>query len=352
MLFMLLYSKMRFVNVVGLGSSGSSAVSDFLCEFAGVFKPNGEIRFIQDTDGLDDLCNNLVDRWGWHNCDSAIKRFINYTNILARPAPRFAHGENLDEDYNGKFIFLRDRFINQINPITFMGNHPWQDINERSKINVLVERLKKIFYFKFYGTSESIRWATLKKETFFTSPSQDIYKYAQSFLEDLFFPLAVKSLSVYPEYVLLDQGIRAHNIERYNKLFRDHKTIIVDRDPRDVYLDSLTYNAYPGKSDVRDFITWYEAQRTHSPLTSAQDSKILKINFEDLVINYEFETKKIMKFLDLNESSWISKRKIFDPSVSIKNIKMWEKNEFKIKAEQINKILIQLNDACYKHLRE
>lgn len=330
-----------FLNIVGYGSSGSSAVVDLLREIKGVHVAEGETRFIQDTDGLEDLCYNLVHRWGWHRCDAVVKRFIRYTDILARPAPRFGHGENLNEYFNGDFLRLRNEFIEKIITVKFMGHHPWSAINERKWWEVTWERLAKILYFKYFGTEKSLRDATIKKVTFFVDPTKDIYCHAQDFIENLYTPFIV---NVPDPIVVLDHGIQAYNLIQHRKLFRNSKTIIVNRDPRDAYLDSLTYNAYPITKNIQDFIDFYFIQHNYDYNEFAD---VLRINFEDLILNYDSLTSGILNFLNIDKSRWSKRKHFFDPNASKKNILLFKKEEHHRYIHDISRIEESLKTFLY-----
>ena len=73
--------------------------------------------------------------------------------------------------------------------------------------------------------------------------------------------------------------------------------------------------------------------------------RILKIRFEDLVLNYEETKKEIEEFLCLTEENHISKFKYFNPLQSNKNVMIWKKI---FKSITIEKIKNEINYFEYK----
>ena len=66
----------------------------------------------------------------------------------------------------------------------------------------------------------------------------------------------------------------------------------------------------------------------------------LKINFEDLVLNYNDTLKKIEDYLGLQDVEHINKLKHFNPKKSINNLQIFNrKKEYKIEASIIEEEL-------------
>jgi hypothetical protein len=106
--------KFEVYNVCGYGSTGSSAVVNILEEYSACALVPGEFRFIQDPDGLMDLCENLSNYWGWNRSDAYIRRFIRYTDIIGRRIHLFRYGEHLNKHFNYHFFKHRDAFIKEV----------------------------------------------------------------------------------------------------------------------------------------------------------------------------------------------------------------------------------------------
>ena len=67
--------------------------------------------------------------------------------------------------------------------------------------------------------------------------------------------------------------------------------------------------------------------------------------FEDLIHKYDDEVEKIIKFLEVDCIDHINKKLYFNPEISIKNTKMWEKfDDFN---DDVTRIKKELGEFCY-----
>ena len=74
------------------------------------------------------------------------------------------------------------------------------------------------------------------------------------------------------------------------------------------------------------------------------NSNILRLRFEEIILDYQNVLNKIYKFLDIDKSLHVEKGKYFNPEYSKKNIWIW-KNIPDQKA--ISKIEEQLKKYCF-----
>ena len=119
------------ISVNGYGSTGSSACLNLLQDYSTTYTVPGEFRFFQDPDGLLDLCFNLTQNWGWVRSDAFIRRFIKYTDILARHPKPWQVGSGLDKYFDNKFIEYRNEFLDNIIATKWKGYrlNRWRSIN-------------------------------------------------------------------------------------------------------------------------------------------------------------------------------------------------------------------------------
>lgn len=333
--------KISFVSVAGYGSTGSSAVVNLLEELSDCHVVGGEFRFIQDPDGLEDFCSNIVNSWGWVRSDAFVRRFKRFTDIMGRHPKYFEFGEDLDRYFNNKFFKFRDAFLNQVIDTTWQGYWFYHDYHERGPLDTFIEKCKR--YVVKYGISKrTIRKITKKSDMYFVRHDVDIYKYASEFINKLF----LEKVKVQEQkMVVLDQLILPYNRDKFSRLFLSLKQIIVDRDPRDVYLDAMTYNAYPITKDIKSFISFYESVHNKEPVVDTDVVK--KIQFEDLIYNYDKTIVEIFSFLNINPDTHYNKKNKFNPEVSIKNTKTWRRQEFKRYRQDIVEIEKNLSQWCY-----
>ena len=137
--------------------------------------------------------------------------------------------------------------------------------------------------------------------------------------------------------------------------FDNIKSIVVDRDPRDIYMTASTYSlgfndAVPiysrisGAFDIDLFIKRQRILRDKTDYSS--NDNVLRIRFEDLVFNYSEICKIIYKFLEIPEGDHKFKMRAFNPEDSIKNIGLWKGAPNELKSH-ILKIQKELPELCY-----
>ena len=333
----------HIISVCGYGSTGSSAVLDLLKEVINIKVSDIEMRFIQDANGLEELCFLMTHGWGSVRSDNCIRRFIEYTDILARKQGLWNFGQAIESSFNNKFLLHRDSFIRSIVDSSWRGHNIYHDFYGRGPVEHLVERLKRSTG-RIGATPEFIRRITHKSETFFARRDTDFYAEGRKFLRNLFTEAFADESST---HIILDQGVLPYGLESFSKLF-DHLTVIVvDRDPRDVYLDSLSYNAFPITEDIGTFISFYESSRAfHKSEDQDVNGSILRISFEDLVFEYQRLVEHIFTFCDIDSSRHVNKRAFFDPEISIKNIRMWQRPEFESHLGSIYEIEKRIPQFC------
>ena len=134
---------------------------------------------------------------------------------------------------------------------------------------------------------------------------------------------------------MFDQLVPPSNIKRYIRYMSNLKVIIVDRDPRDTYINFAKAKDHVLPKEAEKYCKQYKDVRETLP-NEIENKEVLYIKFEDLVYNYEDTTKKIINFLGLSEKNHTKKRKIFIPEISKRNTKQWlTRPEFNDKIEYI-----------------
>ena len=146
--------------------------------------------------------------------------------------------------------------------------------------------------------------------------------------------------------IVLDQPFAGNNPQKSLKYYRDSKAIIVDRDPRDLYLLAKVY--FPKTSyqvpyeNVNDFIEYYRSM--HNNMKSSLDNpNVLYIKFEELVYQYENAVEKIISFTGLSNHS--CPKSYFVPEQSMVNTRLFSKNNSY--SEDIMLIEKELNDYLF-----
>lgn len=328
---------MKVISCVGYHDTGSGAVDDFLREFENIAqaKYGVEYRGLQDPDGVSDLEFNIVENPHRLNTGYAIKRFKKFVK-----ASRHTYGLIFGDLWERE----SDNYINDLIKFEYNGYwsgdmmlmKPWQRGTyyiRRAFNKVLPRQLKKPSTWNYFPNEKTFH-CNLTEQEFLNCT----HRYVDALLH------AINKEN--KEMVVLDQAVSAMNIGRYIRYFdTDIKVIVVDRDPRDVFIEEILLKGRVLPKDPSQFADVYRSSRRRVG-SRYDESKALFINFEDLIYHYESTTKKIMEFIGLSEENR-TRTKYFDPKVSIKNTRLWEKHpEFK---KQVAVLERELPEFLYKN---
>lgn len=310
---------MKFVSCASYYGSGSSAITDFVSEFEGVFSfTDEEFRFVQDPDGISDLEYNLVENFNRHNSGHAIKRYKNLVdfycgNIL---------GKKYETFFGGNWKKYSYEYINKLTNFTYNGW--WQyDLMDKGKFYYFRKRiLNKLLHVTIWKNNPERTLNTMKKEiTYCSHPTEEEFlNYTKEYIESLF-----SSVSNGADTVMVDQIVPPTNLERYLRYFNDIKVAVVDRDPRDIFvLEKYVWKDGVIPTDVETFCKWFKYTREHRKNEFLNSSSVRYVQFEDMIYRYE-ETKKVLiEWLGFREEQHHQKNKFFNPSLSIKNTQTWK----------------------------
>lgn len=327
------------IGSTGFIGTGSSIITDFVKEFSDVDTfDKFEFRFIYGTDGLLDLKHHLFEgNYKYQSGTVAINRFLKLVNSSAC--------KDYNKATNGMFKVYAEEFINRIVQGSWYGS--FADRAVEPKRNTLIRILNRLKVFKLLYLVE------LKLD--FTFTIYPIKKIRYSIKPDNFDKCAKKFLTkVFKEIglnlnknIALNQIFPGNNPEACFPFLNSPRAIIVDRDPRDLYLQYKMVNYYsdqrqqPAK-DVNTFIDLYKRMRENQPYIKENDN-IMIINFEDMIYEYERTSKKIMAFCNI--TNHVNPKKFFDPSKSIANTQFFKQdNRYQ---DEINVIEKELKEYLY-----
>jgi len=74
---------------------------------------------------------------------------------------------------------------------------------------------------------------------------------------------------------------------------------------------------------------------------------VLRLRFEDTIYKYDNFKQTINAFLGLSEQDHIRPRSVFNPDISIKNTRLWEK--YTTYKDTVKKIEDELSEYCYPY---
>ena len=331
---------MRFITCASYYGTGSSAVTDFVSEFDRVVKfGDVEFRFVHDPDGIADLEYNLVKNFNRHNSGHAIKR---YQKLI-----KYYNGNFFSRKYKGIFGDLWEKYSNEyIDQLTdFTYNGWWQyDLLDKGPIFLFRKRIaNKLLHLTVWRNNPERTLNTMKNEiTYCSHPSEDKFiRLTKLYIEKLF-----NSVCGEKEIIMADQIVPSSNTERYLRYFDDIQVVIVDRDPRDIFLlEKYHWKRGIIPMDVELFCKWFLYTRENGKHRKIQNCRIHFLQFEDMIYHYDETAEKLMMWLGLKQEWHISKRQFFNPDISVKNTRLWEKE--KCDLSEVQYIEEHLKDYLY-----
>lgn len=328
---------MKIITCASYYGSGSSALTDLVSEYEGVKTlTDFEFRFLYDIDGVSDLEYHLCECHNRHNSGHALKRFMRLSQFNA--GNRFS--KRYEIYFNNQYKFFTEQYLNSLVDFSFKG---WwfNDLFDKGiQYYYLMQLLNKILTKIPFGN-----FRILKNEiTYCSHPrKEEFLKYTRQYVSSLMKAANPDNLP----FLEIDQIVPSQNIKRILRYFDDEVFVfVVDRDPRDIY----TLEKYYWKGTIcptdspEDFCDWYLYTRNSGSFDDFLDSRVVKIQFEDLIFNYERTVKQIEEKTGLDSVNHNKQFMAFNPKRSIHNTQIWEKHNISNEIAIIEK---HLKDYLY-----
>jgi hypothetical protein len=326
------------VDLSGYMFSGKTALSDLLREFDSLSVPHyhQEFDLIRVPNGLGDLLATIESR-SQIRINYAINKYQSLIKSQLYPPGNLSkfwrYGGFLDLVYPG-IEEKTKMFVDSITTFEWEQRTPFM-ISEINPFNIMINKITS-------KLSGEIAWPKVKTRLI---DCDIFYPNVQAYLLSIINPNDENVAHI------IHNGLEPYRPSTYFKLFTDIKCIIVDRDIRDIFMTSVLYSkgfnnnvkTYKNISGAHDAKIFIEKQKK---MRNFKDNfpNILRINFEDLVFNYENTIKTIINFLSINLSDHKNKLKFFNPDLSKKNTRMWiNQSEYRSQIKLIEK---ELPDLC------
>lgn len=320
------------IGVCGLGNTGSMAVIDFLREYDEIYYNNlfHEFSLCYCPDGMLDLKHHVVDYPSrFQSSDVAINRF-------EKLAQDFFSSWN--PECRKEAIEKTESFINSISQVKWQGTWGFRIANYST--------VKKFIYKVLYkmrpvmGDDLFIKYACVPMR--YSVRPENFSESARSYIESILSPNNTNNEKI----KVIDQAFSGDNPEDTFSFFKDPYAIVVDRDPRDLYILSKYYvhaeSLWIPTDDINDFIIYYKQMRLcRNPIVNRE--RVLNFQFEDLIYNYEVSKKKIEDYLGIDNH--IYPKKYFKPQKSINNTQLF--NDFINEKENIIRIEEELQEWLF-----
>ena len=331
----------KLITCVSYGGTGSSAITDLLKEFKCVdSKGDFEFSFLYEPDGVSDLQHHIVTDFQRLKTDEGIYRFEKLFNRMLNEG----YTNFMEHDKGEKILCDYIKNITTVEWEGYWHAHSLRNNSVLGKIKRKINNLKLIFYRKIYSkiNNQYLEYAPeFEKNKIVLSnlDEEEFLEHTKKFTDEF-----LTLFNSDKEILALDQIIPSNNLTRYMKYFSEIKVIVVDRDPRDLYiLNKYFWNeGWIPSNDIDIYIKWFKSIRCDRSV----DGNILRINFEDLVLNYEKTLTEILIFLNIDNAEHINKKEFFNPDKSIKNLNLWSSYMQK-EESNIKEIELKLEEYCY-----
>lgn len=321
------------VAVTGYVGTGSSAVVDLLKEFDCCGVTFGEreyehIPFYADN-GLFDLGAILMNVNSSIRSDTAISSFIERMEWLNNH--NFGWFGSYKWLVGNQFEKAVQEFVEEISvPIQGVTYSHYKKV-KFSLFKVFLQLAAKIVYNRPV-TKWGRTYVYDKKQMYFSMPTQEEFTKAAKKFVNAYFEMCAEPGK---QIMLYDHLLWPQQAKLVDDYFEDNfKLIVVMRDARDLYNLNKNYwykpplgNGSPLFPTTPDGFADYWKRVREIEKINVNPNKVLQIQFEDLIYNYDQTVQQIIDFLGLSVGQHVHKKKYFDPARSIKNTQTYLVNE-------------------------
>ena len=355
---------MKLIDVTGLGHSGKTAVTDLLRELDGVHAHHNSFEFnlLRLPDGIIDLHHALCEKWSPSRSDFAIKRFRRLCESL---------NMNYSEALANNFMQYTEKYMESL-VIGSLFIDGWYDslYEDRTKKERVKTVLKNMGLFKLVKKvykliKSNIRTPRIKTEVFLSDGNNFLNK-TKVYLEKILFSNSDSKFNT----VITNNAFEPFNPQYSIRFFNNAYSVIVDRDPRDIYASIIKVDeAYLpkfetdeglfskeyiqelkenmlGVENINTFIIRQKLFREKMKIEK-NNPRIIYINYEDLVLKYEETVQNIFLKVGIDSNQHVNKKMYFNPALSVKNVGLWKNIKNHYRQEEIDIIRANLKEYCY-----
>ncbi|NDP28065.1 MAG: sulfotransferase [Flavobacterium sp.] len=343
----------KIVDVSGYGHSGKTAVSEFLKDYEDVFTFPSQVEFelFRVQGGLLDLYLSIYDSW---NLIRSRVRIIEFRKLVRRigivqnkfrPSTLWnASGHGYNQYFNNKFIEISDEFIDELVKVRQDSFWPYDSLSD-SKLNLLISKIKN-----------KLSRNLVLKEIYYTDKNQFL-THTSNYIHRLFKEVGTQKQT----HVVLNNTFEPYNPSKCIEMVENSFSIIVDRDPRDIYASMINskdvfipsfenYNTADelkkrmvGFDNINQFIARFRILKNN--VLDDNNPKVLRIRYEDFILNHDQIAIAIHKHIGLDNLNK-NRNKVFNVNDSKKNVGIWKKYKDLPEIIQIQK---ELAEYCYQN---
>ncbi len=321
------------ISTSGFYSTGSSAVFALLEEYDSCTSgklENWQIPGIDyehillyTPDGIFDLEDKLLTGNSIHRSDEALRRF--HEKMLLLYNENFLGMGGFKDLFGREFYITLENYMKHLIQYRVSGHWEYHYGGSRFNLKKMLGSIRRtlmhqqiigeLYKMPYYDKSEYLLYSFVSDKEFYALTKKFIYKYFSM----------IKGSDRNPN-LILNHFLLPHNAFRIPRYFDDDfRLIIIDRDPRDVYVMEK-YRARLDKSllpcdSVKDFVSFWKKLRDN--VKPVHDNRIINIRFEDLIYNYDETTAILEKHCGLRPEDHLKKGQIFNLEKSIQNTQLF-----------------------------
>ncbi len=330
------------IDLSGYSFTGKSAYYDLISSSPNIksFGVESEFDLIRSPGGLLDLYYALCVSWSPVRSSEAIRKFkrlIRYFGGQRNIHDRFfRYGPHYDSIIKN-FTEKSENFVNSLILAEWQGEWPFADLNESHSLTILRKNIKKFGL----GGGDIIYLSSISESKF----SELCVSYIRELFEDVY--------DSKTEALLLNNCFEPFDPLLSMKFFPESRAIIVDRDPRDIYISASKTRNVNGVDvggaviggGVEPFIDRFLIYRNN--VKAEPSTKVMRTNFENLIMKTRDELDKLSYFLAPLEIDWSHFEAKFNPEKSRKNIRQWLQPGHAKYKHDLDLIQDRLADYCY-----
>lgn len=332
---------MNLIDLSGYSFTGKSAVYDVISEWDGFYSHGKEFEFdlIRVQGGLIELRQALTqEHWSPVRSSEAIRNFLRLVHHIGGDRSllsRFKRSGAQYDYYLPGFSLLTKEFVGSLIEASWQCEWPFA-LYSRDKGFITGIKLARKFGF---SREDSVYLARLSEKQFDAK--------SREYFERLFAPIAAKGF----RWLVLNNAFEPFSPERSIGFFNHAKAIVVDRDPRDVYISALRAGKIEGSQvglavtggSVSNFIRRFRIYRSSA---TAKSPHVYRMQFESLVLDYEAEVKRLRAFLGDASVATTSQARAFDPVNSARNVGQWKRLDDLRLMDDVALIKSELSEYC------
>lgn len=314
-----------YLDLSGYAFTGKAAVIDLLREVRGCAVPSMEFEFalLRCNDGILDLEHALVDDWSPIRSCEAVRRFRELIGVYGGSGSALdrliRHGHHYDRSFPG-FTTRSLSYVDALVDHTWRGEWSFA-AHSQPVVEVIARKL---------AVKVRLREAA-RYDIYLAAPGRERFESAtRTYLEDILSAAAAPGDDV----VVMHNAFEPFDPTRSMRFLADARCIVIDRDPRDVWVSARTYVGSYGRrgwgaatgGSVETFIDRFRTLRSMVK-HDRDDERVLRVHFESLVTRYDETVGRILTFMGKSAGDHLRPRQSFDPARSARGVGAWKHHE-------------------------